>query len=282
MATTPAPEQMKRPFYGWLLHDGFVVTQRNLIATTRVPEVLFFSLVQPVIFVLLFAYVFGGAIPIPGADPAAGASAYREYLMPGIFGQTVAFASAASTVGLAEDMQKGIIDRFRSLPMADSAVLFGRTASDVLRQVLVLAVLSITGLIVGWRIHNGFFKAVAAYLLLLLFSYAVAWIGCWIGLNMPNTETANTAGLVWLFPLTFLSNAFVPLTGMPQVVQTIAEWNPVSALFLSCRELFGNPTGIVGTAWPQQHPVVYTIGSCVVLIAVFATLAVKKYRQTSR
>ena len=237
---------------------------------------------QPVIFVLLFAYVFGGAIPIPGADPAAGASAYREYLMPGIFGQTVAFASAASTVGLAEDMQKGIIDRFRSLPMADSAVLFGRTASDVLRQVLVLAVLSITGLIVGWRIHNGFFKAVAAYLLLLLFSYAVAWIGCWIGLNMPNTETANTAGLVWLFPLTFLSNAFVPLTGMPQVVQTIAEWNPVSALVLSCRELFGNPTGIVGTAWPQQHPVVYTIGSCVVLIAVFATLAVKKYRQTSR
>ena len=282
MATTPAPEQMKRPFYGWLLHDGFVVTQRTLIATTRVPEVLFFSLGQPVIFGLWFAYVFGGAIPIPGADPAAGASAYREYLMPGIFGQTVAFASAASTVGLAEDMQKGIIDRFRSLPMADSAVLFGRTASDVLRQVLVLAVLSITGLIVGWRIHNGFFKAVAAYLLLLLFSYAVAWIGCWIGLNMPNTETANTAGLVWLFPLTFLSNAFVPLTGMPQVVQTIAEWNPVSALVLSCRELFGNPTGIVGTAWPQQHPVVYTIGSCVVLIAVFATLAVKKYRQTSR
>ena len=273
---------MKRPFYGWLLHDGFVVTQRNLIATTRVPEVLFFSLVQPVIFVLLFAYVFGGAIPIPGADPAAGASAYREYLMPGIFGQTVAFASAASTVGLAEDMQKGIIDRFRSLPMADSAVLFGRTASDVLRQILVLAVLSITGLIVGWRIHNGFFKAVAAYLLLLLFSYAVAWIGCWIGLNMPNTETANTAGLVWLFPLTFLSNAFVPLTGMSPVVQTIAEWNPVSALVLSCRELFGNPTGIIGEAWPQQHPVVYTIASCAVLIAVFATLAVKKYRQTSR
>ena len=282
MATTPAPEQMKRPFYGWLLHDGFVVTQRNLIATTRVPEVLFFSLVQPVIFVLLFAYVFGGAIPIPGADPAAGAAAYREYLMPGIFGQTVAFASAASTVGLAEDMQKGIIDRFRSLPMADSAVLFGRTASDVLRQVLVLSVLSITGLIVGWRIHNGFFKAVAAYLLLLLFSYAVAWIGCWIGLNMPNTETANTAGLVWLFPLTFLSNAFVPLTGMPAVVQTIAEWTPVSALVLSCRELFGNPTGVIGQAWPQQNPVIYTIVSCAVLIAVFATLAVKKYRQTSR
>ncbi len=282
MATTTAPEQMKRPFYGWLLHDGFVVTQRNLIATTRVPEVLFFSLVQPVIFVLLFAYVFGGAIPIPGADAAAGAAAYREYLMPGIFGQTVAFASAASTVGLAEDMQKGIIDRFRSLPMADSAVLFGRTASDVLRQVLVLSVLSITGLIVGWRIHNGFFKAVAAYLLLLLFSYAVAWIGCWIGLNMPNTETANTAGLVWLFPLTFLSNAFVPLTGMPKVVQTIAEWNPVSALVLSCRELFGNPTGYVSDAWPQQNPVIYTIASCAVMIALFATLAVKKYRQASR
>ena len=281
MATTPAPEQMKRPMFGWLLHDGFVVTQRNLIATTRVPEVLFFSLVQPVIFVLLFAYVFGGAIPIPGADPAAGAAAYREYLMPGIFGQTVAFASAASTVGLAEDMQKGIIDRFRSLPMAASAVLFGRTASDVLRQVLVLAVLSVTGLIVGWRIHNGFIDAVCAYLLLLLFAYAVSWIGCWIGLHRPNTETANTAGLVWLFPLTFLSNAFVPLTGMPPVVQTIAEWNPVSAVVLACRELFGNPTGYISDAWPQQHPIAYTVGSCGLLILIFATLAVRKYRQSA-
>ncbi|MEI8056826.1 MAG: ABC transporter permease [Actinomycetes bacterium] len=277
----PTPVEMKRPLLGWLIHDGAVVTQRNLIAMMRVPEVVFFSLVQPVIFVLLFAYVFGGAIPIPGADPEAGAAAYREYLMPGIFGQTVAFAAAASTVGLAEDMSKGIIDRFRSLPMTASAVLFGRTASDAIRQVLVLTVLSITGFIVGWRIHNGVVDAAAAYLLLLLFAYTVSWIGCWIGLHMRNTETANTAGLAWLFPLTFLSNAFVPLTGMPKVVQTIAEWNPVSSLVLSCRQLFGNPTGIIGDTWAQQHAIAYTVISCTVLIAIFATLAVRKYRQTA-
>ena len=159
----------------------------------RVPELLFFSLVQPVIFVLLFAYVFGGAIPIPG-DTAS--DAYRQYLMPGIFGQTVAFAAASSTVGLAEDMHKGLIDRFRALPMAPPAVLIGRTLADAVRQILVLLVLSITGYLVGWRIDNGLLNAIYAYALLLLFAYTVAWIGAWIGLYMPNPETANTAGLV--------------------------------------------------------------------------------------
>ena len=206
------PQTMRRPLLGWTLHDGLVVARRNLIQTVRIPEMLFFSLVQPVIFVLLFAYVFGGAIPIPGD---AGADAYRNYLMPGIFGQTVAFAAAASTVGLAEDMHKGIIDRFRALPMSPPAVLVGRTLADAVRQILVLAVLSITGFIVGWRISNGLLPAIGAYALLLLFAYTVSWIGSWIGLHMPNPETANTAGLAWLFPLTFLSNAFVPISSMP-------------------------------------------------------------------
>jgi ABC transporter DrrB family efflux protein len=268
---------MRRPFYGWLLHDGFVVTRRNLIQTIRVPEVIFFSLVQPVIFVLMFAYVFGGAIPVPGSDAA---DAYRQYLVPGIFGQTVAFAAAASTVGLAEDMHKGIIDRFRSLPMTASAVLVGRTTADALRQVLVLVVLSITGYVVGWRINDGILNAMFAYALLLLFAYTVAWIGSWVGLYMPNPETANTAGLIWLFPLTFLSNAFVPINGMPPVLQTIAEWNPVSSVVLSARELFGNPTGIPSDAWPMQNPELYTILSCAVLIAVFAPLAVRRYRRS--
>lgn len=154
-----------RPIFGWALHDGLVVARRNLIQTVRVPELLFFSLVQPVIFVLLFAFVFGGAIPIPGADPTAApdTSVYRQYLMPGIFGQTVAFAAAASTVGLAEDMHRGLIDRFRSLPMASGAVLFGRTFADAARQILVLAVLSITGLLVGWRINDGVINAIGAF-----------------------------------------------------------------------------------------------------------------------
>jgi len=274
---------MKRPLWGWTMHDGIVIARRNILASFRIPESLFFSLVQPVIFVLLFAYVFGGAIPIPGAEEAGApdASTYRQYLMPGIFGQTVAFAAAASTVGLAEDMQRGLIDRFRSLPMSPAAVLLGRTFADALRQVLILTVLSITGLIIGWRIDNGLGNAIVAYLLLLLFAYTVAWIGAWIGLSVPNTETANTAGLIWIFPLTFLSNAFVPLTALPSWLQAFAAYNPISALVLSARELFGNPTGIQPDYWSLQNPIAYTIISCLVLIGIFAPLAVRRYRRAS-
>lgn len=278
-----APVQMARPIWGWTVHDGLVVARRNIIQSFRIPEALFFSLVQPVIFVLLFAYVFGGAIPIPGAEGGAApdANAYRNYLMPGIFGQTVAFAAAASTVGLAEDMQKGLIDRFRALPMSPPAVLLGRTLADALRQILVLTVLSITGFIVGWRISDGIPNAILAYLLLLLFAYTVAWIGAWIGLSVPNTETANTAGLIWLFPLTFLSNAFVPITALPSWLQAFAAFNPISSLVLATRELFGNPTGIQPDYWPLQNPILYTILSCMVLIAIFAPLAVRKYRSSA-
>ena len=273
-----APVARKRPIYGWTLHDGLVFSRRNLIQTVRVPELMFFSLVQPVIFVLLFAYVFGGAIPV-GGD--AGPDAYTQYLMPGIFGQTVAFAAASSTVGLAEDMHKGLIDRFRALPMSPPAVLIGRTFADATRQILVLVVLSITGYVVGWRIDNGLLNAILAYGLLLLFAYTVAWIGSWIGLYMPNPETANTAGLVWLFPLTFLSNAFVPINSLPGALQVVAAWNPISALVLSCRELFGNPTGIQPDFWPLQNPILYTLLSCTVLIALFATLATRRYMRTT-
>ncbi|MFA7265873.1 MAG: ABC transporter permease [Candidatus Nanopelagicales bacterium] len=282
--TTGTPEKRSRPLLGWHLHDGLVVGKRNLIQTIRVPELLFFSLVQPVIFVLMFAYVFGGAIPVPGASGEAGAEAYRAYLIPGIFAQTVAFAAASSTVGIAEDMHKGIIDRFRSLPMKASAVLFGRTYADAARMILVLAVLTITGLVVGWRINNGIANAVLAYLLLLLFAYVVAWIGSWIGLYMPNPETANTAGLIWLFPLTFISNAFVPLAGMPSGLQAIAAWNPLSALTLACRELFGNPTGLAPGEeiyWSLANAELYTLLSCGVLLAIFVPLAVRKYRRTT-
>jgi len=276
--STTTPVAMRRPIYGWTLHDGLVVGRRNLIQTIRVPELLFFSLVQPVIFVLLFAYVFGGAIPIPGD---AAEDAYRQYLMPGIFGQTVAFAAASSTVGLAEDMHKGLIDRFRALPMSPPAVLIGRTFADATRQILVLVVLSITGYIVGWRIDNGLLNAIWAYALLLLFAYTVSWIGSWIGLYMPNPETANTAGLVWLFPMTFLSNAFVPINALPGWLQVVAAWNPISALVLACRELFGNPTGIQPDYWPLQNAELYTLLSCTVLIVVFSTLSVRRYRRTT-
>ena len=267
-----SPDTMPRPWYGWALHDGVVVAKRNLLQIPRVPALLFFSLVQPVIFVLLFAFVFGGAIPVPGGG------SYREYLIPGVFGQTVAFAAAGVTVGLSEDMHRGIVDRFRSLPMASSGVLLGRSLADVVRTVLVLVVLSIAGLAVGWRINNSFAEALAAYGILLLFAYSMIWVGAWVGLHMPNPEVANTAGLAWLFPLTFLSNAFVPLAGMPAWLQTFAEWNPISAVVLSARELFGNPTGLPGDSFPMTHPQVYAIGSTLLLLAIFVPLSVRKYR----
>lgn len=272
----------RRPWFGWHLNDGLIVSKRNLLQTIRVPELLFFTLIQPVIFTLMFAYVFGGAIPVPGSDGSS--ASYREYLVPGIFGQTVSFAAAASTVGLAEDMHKGIIDRFRSLPMRASAVLFGRTLADAMRMVLVLIVLSLTGLIVGWRISDGIPNAVLAYVLLLLFAYTVVWIGAWIGMYMPNPETANTAGLIWLFPVTFISNAFVPLAGMPGWLQVVAEWNPLSSLVLACRELFGNPTGLVpgqDNSWPMRNPEAWTLISCAILLMIFVPLAVRKYRRTT-
>jgi ABC transporter DrrB family efflux protein len=244
---------------------------------------MFFSLVQPVMFVLLFAYVFGGAIPIAGAgaNPDDAADIYRNYLMPGIFGQTVAFAAAATTVGMAESMSTGLIDRFRSLPMASGAVLIGRTFADAARQVLVLIVLSITGLLVGWRITGGFWEALGAYALLLLFAYAMSWIGAYIGLSMRSVETASTAGLIWLFPVTFLSNAFVPISSMPTWLQTIAVYNPVSTLVLATRQLFGNPTGIQPDYWSMNNPVLYTIGTCALIIAVFATISIRKYKKTT-
>ena len=156
------------------LHDGWVIAKRNLIKIKRIPDLLIFSTIQPIMFVLLFAYVFGGAISVPGVN-------YREYLMPGIFVQTVAFGAGVTAIGLADDLQKGIVDRFRSLPMSRAAVLIGRTTSDLINNVLVVVVMSITGLLVGWRIHTGFWKGLAGYLILLLFAYAMSWIAAVIG-----------------------------------------------------------------------------------------------------
>ena len=263
-----------RPFYGWTLHDGWVIAKRDLKKIPRMPELLFFAIFQPIIFVLLFAFIFGGAIPVSDGS-------YREYLMAGIFVQTLAFNSASTTVGLAEDMQKGVIDRFRSLPMASSAVLLGRTTADIVRGLITLTVLVVTGLLVGWSINDGFANFVLAIFLLVLFGFALSWIGAWIGLYMPSTEVANTAGIVWLFPATFLSNAFVPIESLPNWLQPVAEWNPMSSVVLACRELFGNPVGAPTDAWPQQFPVAYSVISCAVILAVFIPLAVRKYRRTS-
>lgn len=261
------------------LHDGWVVTLRNLRRMTRIPEMVVFSSIQPVMFVLLFAFVFGGAIPLPGGGN------YREFLLPGIFVQTLAFTAATTSVGLADDVHKGIIDRFRSLPIARSAVLAGRTTADLLQNLFVLLIMATCGLIVGWRIRDGFVKAVAAFLLLLLFAYAMSWIGALIGLSVRTPEAANSVGFIWIFPLTFLSNAFVPgQTLSPDWLQQIANWNPLSATVQALRELFGNPTGndpAKPLSWPIEHAPWVSLGWSLLILVIFVPLAVRKYRSVS-
>jgi len=260
----------------WALADSLVLTWRNLLQTIRVPELLFFMMVQPIMFVLLFAYVFGGAIPIPGGGN------YREYLMAGVFVQTVAFTTYPTAIGLAFDLQLGIVDRFRALPMSRSAVLIGRTLGDSARMVATIVVMSLCGLIIGWRIREGVLSALAAFALLLFFGYAMSWIGALVGLSSPNPETAQTAGLFWLFPLTFLSNAFAPTQNMPAVVKAFAEWNPVSAIVTATRDLFGNPNPMAASdSFPAQHALALSLFWCVLIIAVFAPLSVRKYRKTA-
>ncbi|MFE9251418.1 ABC transporter permease [Streptomyces sp. NPDC007088] len=266
---------------GQSLHDTWVICKRNLIRMVRIPEVLVFGLVQPVMFVVLFSYVFGGSIALPGAGLSA--AAYREYLMAGIFAQTVTFATAGASAGLAEDMQKGLVDRFRSLPMSRGAVLSGRTLADSAQTALILVVLAGVALIVGWRTHENFGKVLAGFGLLLLLGYAFSWIGALIGLLVRTPEAATSGGLVWLFPLTFVSTAFVPSQNMPAVLGHIAEWNPFSATVQACRDLFGNalPGGAPSGAWPMQHPVWASLIYSVLIVLVFRTLAVRRYRKAT-
>ncbi len=258
--------------------DTHVVAKRNLLKILRVPEILVAVLVSPIMFVLLFAYVFGGAI-----DPG-GAIDYREFLIPGIFAQTVVFGATFTGAGIADDMQKGIIDRFRSLPMSQSAVLAGRTASDVVYNVLSLAIMALTGLVVGWRVRGSLLDAVAAFALLLVFAYGVSWIMALVGVLVPSVEVINNASFIVIMPLTFISNAFVPLESFPEPLQRVVEWNPVSTLTQACRELFGNvdPRVPVPDAWSMQHPALYTLLCVAVMLVVFAPLAIARYRRTSR
>lgn len=279
--TTDAPRSAAPRPRGGLVQsaaDSLVVARRNLIRMTRIPEVVLFGLIQPIMFVVLFSYVFGGSLRIGASTDA---NVYRNFLMAGIFAQTVTFATAGAGAGIADDMHKGLIDRFRSLPMARGAVLTGRTLADLVQTALTLVVLAIVAVIVGWRIHEGFPKALGAFGLLLLLGYAFSWIGALIGLSVRTPEAATSGGLIWLFPVTFISNAFVPLEGMTAWVRHIAEWNPFSATVQASRVLFGNPGVSVSTAWPMEHPVWASVIWSIVIIAVFRTLAVRKYRSVA-
>ncbi len=256
------------------LNDIFIITRRQLLLLSRVPEVLIFSTIQPVMFVLLFRYVFGGSIDTgqPGG--------YVQLLMPGIFVQTVAFTLAGTASGLAEDMKKGLIDRFRSLPISQSALVIGRTLGDSLLNIVVLAVMGIAGYIVGWRPTGGLLNVALGFLFLLLFGYALSWVGVLVGLSAKDARVVQNVSFIVTFPLTFLSNAFAPTTGMPRPLQYFAEWNPVSTMVAACRELFGleNQFGATAGSFPSENPLITSLFYMVVIMAIFIPLSVRKYR----
>jgi ABC-2 type transport system permease protein len=258
--------------------DALVITKRQLLQLSRVPEVLIFSTIQPVMFVLLFRYVFGGSI---STDSPGG---YVQLLMPGIFVQTVAFTLAGTASGLAEDMGKGLIDRFRSLPISRSAVVVGRTLGDSLLNIVVITVMGIAGYLVGWRPTGGLFNTALAFLFLLAFGYALSWTGIFVGLIARDARVVQNISFLVTFPLTFLSNAFAPTTGMPKPLQYFAEWNPVSTMVAACRELFGleNQFGATAGSFPSEHPLITSIFYMFLIMAIFVPLSVRKYANKSK
>lgn len=263
-AMTPTIE--RRSELSWAVSDALTIAWRNLKAMTRTPEVIMFSTIQPIIFVLTFRYVFGGSINVPGIP-------YVDFLMPGVFVQTVAFGAMNTGIGLSEDLHKGLIERFRSLPMARSAVLAGRSLADLVRNFFVIVMMIVVGFLVGFRIHAGVVAFAAAIVLMLLFSFAISWIFALIGLGVPNAEAAQAASFPILAILVFASTAFVPIDGMPGWLQAYNRVQPVSVVVKAERALaIGGETLL---------PVVYALLWVVALTAIFAPLAVNRYRRAS-
>ena len=227
------PQPLQRPRLYWVFSDALVLAQRQLVQIPRIPEELIFSTIQPIIFVLLFRYVFGGSITIHGTS-------YVNYLMPGIFAQTVIFGATTTGIGLATDIQKGLVDRFRSLPMAKSAVLTGRTISDVIRNTFVVIVMWAVGLLVGFRPQGPALYWLLGVALLLLTSFAFSWISATIGLAVSSVEAAQSAGFIWLFPLTFASSAFAQPSTFPSWLRTFADHQPVTIIVNAVRSLLLN------------------------------------------
>ncbi len=243
--------------------DAMVVARRNLIRIARTPELLVFATVQPVVFVLLFRYVFGGSIKVPGTN-------YVDYLIPGIIVQTVVFGATSTAVGLSQDMSKGIIDRFRSLPMARSAVLAGRTIADLVRNIFVVGLMIGVGTAVGFRFHNGFVPAVAAILVALMLGYCLSWVFALIGLSVPDPESAQLAGFLPIFPLVFASSVFTSINSMPGWLQAFAKVQPITRAANTVRAL--TQGGAI------TRDLLWTVAWSLATVAVFAPLAVRRYR----
>jgi ABC-2 type transport system permease protein len=256
----------------WYISDSLVIARRSLEHVRQIPEKLLDVTLQPLMFVLLFAYVFGGVIAIPHGN-------YKEYLIGGILVQTIAFGVMGPGVSMATDMNEGIVDRFRSLPMARSAFLTGHVLAELLAAMLAVLILALSGLIVGWGIHSDVPHALAGFGLLILFTVAMIWIGELIGVMVRSPDAVMGIGFIFVFPLTFLSNVFVPADGLPAGLRAVAEWNPISVMVAAVRTLFGNPTALPADAsWPLEHPVVGGLIVCALLLALTVPVTLWRFR----
>ena len=258
-----------------LVHSTWVIARRGLAHMRRQPEALTDATIQPIMFVILFAYVFGGAIKVHGGS-------YREFLMGGIFAQTLTFGMFGTAMALAYDRTNGAVDRFRSLPIPRSAFLAGHAVAGLLRALLPISLMSIAGLIVGWGIHSSFAEAVAGYGLMVAFAFATIWLGVLLAAAMKTPEGVQGVAFVLVFPLTFVASTFVPTNTLPSVLQSIAEWNPVTAVAGGLRHLFGNPDTVTkpDSPWPMHHPVLYSIIWITLIIAICAPLASRMYQRS--
>lgn len=249
---------------------------RNLLHLRRTPGLLISCLVEPVVYAMLIGYVFGNSL---------GGTAYRSYLVAGLIAQTVAFTTTFTTVGLSRDLDRGMVDRFRTLPISRVALLLGRTTSDLTTCLASVAVTTVCGLLMGWRPRTGPVDVAAGVLLVLLFSFAMSWIGVFVALVTPNAQVAGSVGIIWLFPATFISSGFVSGATLPGPLSTLAAWNPITSLANALRRLFGNtpPPGFpTQGAWPAHHPVLYTVGCSVLVTGVFVGLSTWRYRRRAR
>ncbi|MBT0567530.1 ABC transporter permease [Williamsia sp. CHRR-6] len=257
--------------------QSWIMVQRSMIHTKRMPEMLSDVTVQPIMFVLLFAYVFGASITNTGGG------SYREFLLPGIMGQTIVFSAFVVATGITADLDKGIVDRFRSLPISRSSVLIGRSVASLMHSSIGIAVMAVTGLLIGWRIRDGFAHAILAFALILLFGFAMIWFGILVGSSLKSVEAVNGVMFTVLFPITFLANTFAPTGPMPAWLRAMAEWNPISSLVQALRELWGNgPQAAPSAQLPLHHPVLATVLWSVGLTLVIAPFALRAFAKRTQ
>ncbi|MDA0182469.1 ABC transporter permease [Solirubrobacter phytolaccae] len=254
------------------LNEVRLLSGRSLRHIPRIPEKVFGTLLMPLVFVLLFAYVFGSAIDVPGGGD------YHEYLVSGIFAQAMIGTIPGIAVGVASDIRSGLMDRLRALPISRGSVVAGRTVAELVELIAGTLVTVACGLIVGWAPHGSVLETLGAFGLLIVMAFAVTWAGVWLGLMVRDPDGADGIAMSIIFPMMFLSGIFVPVGGLPDGLRQIAEWNPVTALATACRDLFGSPTGIVPDVWPLQHPILASLAWAAALLAIFVPLSVRRYR----